>query len=328
MESDGGNKALLECPWVPVCISGSQLLTKTWFGDTAYHVLLTDLHCVWEEEMDSTAIQGRAQLLNRRLRAPSHAFFSHLCEVARPCLSMPSGRRVEDGAPAALLSLTRPGSDLHLKLRSELAGVPFYWEFRCTPAPIALVCSQLVRPLLLMSRLLQKQVGQMGELLVSKDVEIQDYKDNGAVLTRERLQTDLFEEQPYKGTFLTQAVPEMCARQDSLSFDSELQELYSAVTCCSYRNTCKRRISERQSAGEDESATQDQELNQAPSITQFQAEDVHHQLSQPSPIRPGDQARVINSEKPSDDQIKPPIVAASDRPSTRPKKKKAKGIFG
>lgn len=52
---------LLDCPWVPVCISGSQLLAKTWFGDTAYRILLTDLHSVWEEEMDTRAIQDRAQ---------------------------------------------------------------------------------------------------------------------------------------------------------------------------------------------------------------------------------------------------------------------------
>ena len=46
------------------------------------------------------------------------------------------------------------------------------------------VCSQLVRPLLLMSRLLQRQVGQLGDLLVRKDMEIQDYRENGAVLSR------------------------------------------------------------------------------------------------------------------------------------------------
>lgn len=53
---------LLQHPWVPVTISGCQLLAKSWFGDTAYHVLLTDLSCVWEERMDSAAIQSRAQV--------------------------------------------------------------------------------------------------------------------------------------------------------------------------------------------------------------------------------------------------------------------------
>ncbi|XP_052354897.1 non-homologous end-joining factor 1 [Oncorhynchus keta] len=199
MERDAVDGVLLDCPWVPVCISGSQLLAKTWFGDTAYRILLTDLHSVWEEEMDTRAIQDRAQELNRRLRAPVHAFFSHMCEVALPCLS----GRVEDRG-ALQFSLNHHGGDINLKLKSELAGVPFYWEFRCTPAPVALVCSQLVRPLLLMSRLLQRQVGQLGALLARKDTELQDYRDNGAVLSRERLQTELFEEQSYRENFLTQ----------------------------------------------------------------------------------------------------------------------------
>lgn len=54
--------ALLQQPWLPADISGCQLLAKSWFGETAYHILLTDLQCVWEESMDSAAIQKRAQV--------------------------------------------------------------------------------------------------------------------------------------------------------------------------------------------------------------------------------------------------------------------------
>ncbi|KAK0133851.1 Non-ous end-joining factor 1 [Merluccius polli] len=54
-------EVLLEQPWLPVCISGCQLLAKAWFEDTAYHILLTDMRCVWEETMHASAIQNRAQ---------------------------------------------------------------------------------------------------------------------------------------------------------------------------------------------------------------------------------------------------------------------------
>lgn len=100
------------------------------------------------------------------------------------------------------------------------------------------VCTQLVRPLLAMSHLLQRQAEQLGALLVHKDAEIQDYKENGATLSRgtrthththlpcrhldthtvavfrdvssfgclclntERLQTDVFEEQTYREEFM------------------------------------------------------------------------------------------------------------------------------
>ena len=63
MEREARDRSdLLACLWTPVYISGSRLLAKTWFGDTAYHILLTDLHSVWEESMDSLDIQDRAQV--------------------------------------------------------------------------------------------------------------------------------------------------------------------------------------------------------------------------------------------------------------------------
>ncbi|XP_058478046.1 non-homologous end-joining factor 1 isoform X2 [Solea solea] len=194
---------LLQSPWLPVNISGCQLLTKTWFGDSSYHILLTDMVCVWEEWMDSAAIQRRSQELNKRLRAPVKAFFSHLCEVVQPCLSG-SGTGTDQADDEAQISLTtrREGGNMVMRLKSELAGLPFYWEFHCTPAPVTMACVQLVRPLLTMSRLLQRQVAQLGCLLMRKDAEIQDYRENGATLTRERLQTDVFEEQTYREDFM------------------------------------------------------------------------------------------------------------------------------
>ncbi|XP_045554141.1 non-homologous end-joining factor 1 isoform X3 [Salmo salar] len=367
MERDAVDGDLLDCPWVPVCISVSQLLAKTWFGDTAYRILLTDLHSVWEEEMDTRAIQDRAQELNRRLRAPVHAFFSHMCEVAHPCLS----GRVEDGG-APQFSLNHHGGDINLKLKSELAGVPFYWEFRCTPAPVALVCSQLVRPLLLMSRLLQRQVGQLGALLARKDTELQDYRDNGAVLSRgrlyvhrnkntlikhnihtcssrwcvcfaERLQTELFEEQSYRENFLTQTVPQVCARQGGLGFDSELQELYSAVTFYGNTNARKRKISERHAPEEDQSTTEDRDPNHAASGTQPPGEEVNHGLDQVNHgldqvnhgLDQGDKrqtgwgvrARTTDSERPNEEQTTVPMAAAADRPPRDPRRRKLRGFL-
>lgn len=45
-------------------------------------------------------------------------------------------------------------------------------------------CAQLVRPLLAMNHLLQRQAMELEDLLVRKDAEIQDYKENGASLSR------------------------------------------------------------------------------------------------------------------------------------------------
>lgn len=77
------------------------------------------------------------QELNRRLKAPVQAFFSHLCEVVQPCLTgSDEGLR----GSAAQISLVRH-NDQHIsvRLKSELAGLPFYWDFHCSPAPSTVV---------------------------------------------------------------------------------------------------------------------------------------------------------------------------------------------
>ncbi|XP_070814069.1 non-homologous end-joining factor 1 [Chaetodon trifascialis] len=243
MEARGASsEVLLQRPWLPVSIGGCRLLAKSWFGETAYHVLLTDVHCVWEERMDSAAIQERAQELNRRLRAPVEAFFSHLCEVVQPCLSGSDGR--PDGQAQISLSRQEDGS-VSVKLKSELAGLPFYWDFHCTPAPITVVCEQLLRPLLAMSHLLQRQVEQLGGLLVRKDAEIQDYRENGATLSRERLQTTVFEEQTYREEFMAKALPLLRSEQrDAPGFDAGLQHLYAAIVAHEDARAQKRKLCE------------------------------------------------------------------------------------
>ncbi|XP_013877227.1 non-homologous end-joining factor 1 [Austrofundulus limnaeus] len=246
--SDPSEEQLLQRPWLPVSISGCQLLVKSCFSDTAYRILLTDMHCVWEERMEAAAIQSRAQELNRRLRASVEAFFSHLCEVVQPCLS---GGELTGGK--AQIFLTRQDNgNINVRLKSELAELPFYWEFRCSPAPVALACAQLVRPLLVISRMLQQQVKQLGGLLVRKDAEIQDYRENGATLSRERLQTEVFEESTYREHFMATTLPFLWSESlDSLGFDADLQQLYT--TAIAHR---KRKLSEERSVQEEQPAAE------------------------------------------------------------------------
>lgn len=172
MESTGhAEGALSALPWVSVNVGGSKLLAKAWFGDTEYQLLLSDLNSVWEEEMTTDSIERRAQarffhtpttrvswtvdswhklhyipnkivcllcpsqVLNKRLRAPVHAFFAHLRSVASPCLSNQSYEK----STSVHFVLKHHGGNLTVELKSELGDVPFYWEFRCTPTSIAVV---------------------------------------------------------------------------------------------------------------------------------------------------------------------------------------------
>lgn len=79
-----------------------------------------------------------SQELNRRLRAPVEAFFSHLCEVVQPYLSG-SVSQPEGGAQISVIR--QENASFRMRLKSQLAGLPLYWEFHCTPAPVTLVRS-------------------------------------------------------------------------------------------------------------------------------------------------------------------------------------------
>lgn len=259
--------------------------------------------------MDSAAIQKRAQELNRRLRAPVEAFFSHLCDVVQPRLTGSDGRC--DGE--AQISLTRrEDGNISMKLKSELAGLPFYWEVHCTPAPVTVVCVQLVRPLLAMSHLLQRQVEQLGGLLGRKDAEIQDYRENGATLTRERLQTDAFEEQNYRKDFMSKTLPLLCAEQQAapLGFDGDLRPLYAAVVA--HRNTRKRRASE--------------ERWEEPDVTPSSGGSlINSEAGEDAMVEP---AGAKMADRPPVRQLPPATAdAAAERPSSKPKKKKVVGLF-
>ncbi|XP_026070178.1 non-homologous end-joining factor 1-like [Carassius auratus] len=313
MEAD-----LFTLPWVPVNIGGSDLLAKAWFGDTKYRLLLSDLNTVWEEDMSADDIQSRAQDLNKRLRAPTQAFFSHLCSVAKPCFSS----RNDGQTSAAHVVLEQCGDNLTVKLKSELAGLPFYWEFRCTAAPVGVVCRQLVRPLLAVTRVLQLQGEDLAALLARKDAEIQDYQENGAVLTRARLQTEPFEVHKYKENFFTKIVPQMGVTLDSLGFDSELQALYVAVSSGKTGPKRKRSpdsspVAEHDLVSEHHKHGTDVLTDVGSSLASQEQNDVKGSSGRP---------QVAHSKQ---TVLLPSTTAAGseERSTSRPKKKKVVGLF-
>ncbi|XP_041119874.1 non-homologous end-joining factor 1 isoform X2 [Polyodon spathula] len=303
-------EAPLDQPWVPLDIADTPFLAKVHFGDTAYQLLLSDLHSVWHEEADAKTIGERSQELNRRLKAPVSSFFRQLCVVARPKLEVGVS---EDSK--AVFSYERTPERLSLRVKSELAGVPFYWEFRCTPATVTIVCRHLVHPLLTMCQVLQRQTQDLMGLLGRKDAEIQDYQENGATLSRGRLETAVFREQDFKKLFLSERLPEVCAVQACRGFSREIQELYTAVTTLG----CHRK--RKHPGGESASVVPNQELN-CPSPAVVEGKQEREVIS-----------FAVTKARQEEDTVPPTLEAASpcpvppERPSTRPKKKKAKGLF-
>ncbi|XP_047629488.1 non-homologous end-joining factor 1 [Phacochoerus africanus] len=217
-------QGLLMQPWAWLQLSENSLLAKAYITQQGYALLVSDLQQVWHEQVDTSVVSQRAKELNKRLTAPPAAFLCHLDELLRPLLK-------DTACPGkATFSCDRVAETLILRVRSELSGLPFYWNFHCTLATPSLVTQHLIRPLMGMSLALQCQVRELATLLRMKDLEIQDYQESGALLSRDRLKTEPFEEKSFLEQFMVEKLPEACSVGDGRPFVTNLQSLYMAVT--------------------------------------------------------------------------------------------------
>ncbi|XP_064926833.1 uncharacterized protein LOC102085728 isoform X9 [Columba livia] len=215
--------SLLTQPWASVCFGESAFLAKACFRDTGYTLLISDLSSVWYESADAETVGQRSKELNKRLTVHVSSFLHRLRNLMCPLLT---------GQPDAATSFSchRAASGLSLHVKSELSGLPFYWDFHCCLAPVEMVSRHLVRPLIQMSLVLQYQVQELTSLLLQKDAEIEDYRESGAALSRDRLQTKPFQEEMFQQNFMAETLPQICSVGGGQAFPSALQQLYMAVT--------------------------------------------------------------------------------------------------
>ncbi|KAM9034919.1 non-homologous end-joining factor 1 isoform X1 [Sarcophilus harrisii] len=218
-------QGLLVQPWAWLQLSEDSLLAKACvMTHKGYAILLSDLQHVWHERVDTSVVSQRAKELNRRLTATPSAFLSHLRDLICTLLEGSADPK------GATFSCERLPDGLTVRVRSELSGLPFHWNFQCALASPFMVSQHLIRPLMGMSVILQCQVREMASLLRLKDVEIQDYQENGAVPSRDRLKTELFDENAFLDRVMTENLPEACSIENGKPFAMKLQDLYVAVT--------------------------------------------------------------------------------------------------
>ncbi|CAH2305255.1 non-homologous end-joining factor 1 [Pelobates cultripes] len=213
---------LLKQPWKSMHIGEHSFLGKVHFTDSSYALLLSDLSSVWCEEADVKVIEERAKELNKRLKAPISSFLGHLSQLMLPLLNS------EDKGATGFSCCWSDGT-LTLKVKSQLSGLPFVWDFHCKEASVNTVCRHFLRPLMSMTEALDQQCQELRDLLGRKDAEIQDYQESGAVLTLGRLKTESFDEISFNESFLTQVQKQSCPRK-TLGFSFQLEQLYTAVT--------------------------------------------------------------------------------------------------
>ncbi|XP_065494146.1 non-homologous end-joining factor 1 [Caloenas nicobarica] len=229
--------SLLTQPWASVCFGETAFLAKMCFRDTGYVLLISDLSSVWYEIADTEAVGQRSKELNKRLTVHVSSFLHCLRNLMCPLLA---------GKPDAATSFSchRAASGLSLHVKSELSGLPFYWDFHCCPAPVEMVSRHLVRPLIRMSLALQHQVQELTSLLLQKDAEIEDYRESGAALSRDRLRTEPFQVEMFQQNFMAETLPQICGVREEQAFPSALRQLYMAVTQQEAKQAQKRQRSE------------------------------------------------------------------------------------
>ncbi|NXT74681.1 NHEJ1 factor, partial [Zapornia atra] len=189
--------SLLTQPWASVCFGESLFLAKACFRDSDYVLLISDLSSVWYESADAETVGQRSKELNKRLTVRVSSFLHHLSNLMCPLLA---GQQ----DATTTFSCHRAAAGLSLHVKSELSGLPFYWDFHCCPAPVEMVSRHLVQPLIRMSLVLQHQVQELTSLLLQKDAEIEEYRDSGAALSRDRLRTEPFREETFQQNFMAE----------------------------------------------------------------------------------------------------------------------------
>ncbi|KAG9471371.1 non-homologous end-joining factor 1 isoform X2 [Eleutherodactylus coqui] len=219
MLSQDMDAQLLKLPWQTLHVGDCSFFIKVHFTDFSYCLLVSDLSGVWCEEAAADVIQERSKELNKRLKAPISSFLSHLSQLIHPLLDS------KEKTPNTL-SCTRSQETLMLHVKSQLSGLPFYWDFRCREASVGTVCRHFLQPLISMTKALDSQCQELCTLLRRKDEEIQDYQEGGAMLSRDRLKTETFEEHSFYKSFVSKTIPEPCG---SSGLSERLQQLYSDV---------------------------------------------------------------------------------------------------
>jgi non-homologous end-joining factor 1 len=206
--------------WRSAVVDSRRCLVKGVFGGeegAGYEVLLWDGGVMWTEKLEEEGMVERMATLNPNVEAPSSLVISHLSSLLYTSL------------PA--FAETEAGNGKTLSISGSMSGgLPFSWQFHCTPAPHDVVETHLVGPLLSCLHELCCQRRDLLEVMRKKEREIQDYRDGGASLSRRNLETAPFQEKTFSTSSVSSQRFEDCVQSPhKLLTNDYFQSLYQSV---------------------------------------------------------------------------------------------------
>ncbi|XP_063424985.1 non-homologous end-joining factor 1-like isoform X2 [Mytilus trossulus] len=214
---------LTSIPWQPLNIDGDVYLIKCKFTQNSYELLLTNLKSFWYEELSENALKKRVQKLNPSIEAS----VSRILDQIKNCLeSQEKGTSITIG----FKDKEEENSKMVLKINSQLAGLPFCWDFVGNSADKEMASENLIVPLMAMVGELTRRQRELIKILQNKDKEIEDYKSQGGKTTRKHIETQEFVETAFENTMLmSKGFEEEVKSFGSSAFDDSGQDLYRQI---------------------------------------------------------------------------------------------------
>ncbi|XP_071155475.1 non-homologous end-joining factor 1-like isoform X2 [Mytilus edulis] len=214
---------LTSIPWQPLNIDGDVYLIKCKFTQNSYELLLTNLKSFWYEELSENALKKRVQKLNPSIEAS----VSRILDQIKNCLeSQEKGTSITIG----FKDEEEENSKMVLKINSQLAGLPFCWDFVGNSADKEMASENLIVPLMAMVGELTRRQRELIKILQNKDKEIEDYKSQGGKTTRKHIETQEFVETAFENTMLmSKGFEEEVKSFGSSAFDDSGQDLYRQI---------------------------------------------------------------------------------------------------
>ncbi|KAK3105749.1 hypothetical protein FSP39_004773 [Pinctada imbricata] len=215
---------LKSLPWQPIKIDDKQYLIKCRFTVNTYELLITDMKRFWHEEISETQLKKRVQKLNPSIEAD----VTRILDQIQSCIDNP-------GRETTLSLSYRDDNEtgelkMVLKVNSQLAGMPFSWNFVASRAENDTASENLIIPLLAMVGELSRRQRELVKIIAAKDKEIDDYKSQGVRTSRKHIETQDFVPTAFENDMLTsKEFADEVRDLGKSGFSEESQDLYRQI---------------------------------------------------------------------------------------------------
>jgi len=167
--------------WKKFKIEGKELLIKHSLIDECHKIVVTNFINLWHEEIANEDLLIRCKGMNRLVEATDEVFL-------RNALSL-----LQTEADHVIRSFVQADHETVLELHTCLDGLKFRIKFFLKLANNILMFEELTCPLLTVVADLEKRNQLLMDMIKKKDLEILEYKLEGAQISRKAVETEQFD---------------------------------------------------------------------------------------------------------------------------------------